>query len=85
METARVNVNLRSRADGSVTCAHCGHQLPGDAWTYLSLAPMHQGPPGEAGPHICNDPQVYIDAQIVFRQYYCPGCWTALHTEVVPA
>jgi hypothetical protein len=27
---------------------------------------------------------VYIDAEVVFRQYYCPGCYTAFRTEVVP-
>jgi N-methylhydantoinase B len=26
-----------------------------------------------------------VDAPIVFRQYCCPSCWTALYSAVVPA
>lgn len=30
-------------------------------------------------------PSLYVDAPIVFRQYCCPGCWTAVRSAVVPA
>jgi hypothetical protein len=30
------------------------------------------------------DPRVFVDVDAVFRQYICPGCATAFHTEVVP-
>jgi len=26
-----------------------------------------------------------VDAPVVFRQYCCPSCWTALSSAVVPA
>jgi N-methylhydantoinase B len=84
-EGTRVNVNIRARGDGSLSCTHCGHDLPGTAASYLSQVPVHEGPPGECGPHIFPDPAVYVDARVVFRQYYCPGCYTALHSEVAPA
>lgn len=28
--------------------------------------------------------RVFVDADIVFRQYVCPGCGTAFHTEITP-
>jgi N-methylhydantoinase B len=80
-----VDVNVRASGDGSLRCAHCGHDLPGTAATYLSGVPVYVGHPADGGPHIFPDPAVYVDATVVFRQYYCPGCYTALHTEIVPA
>jgi N-methylhydantoinase B len=68
-----------------VACRHCAEVLggsgPGDT---LALA-VHEGPPAEAGPQILADPADYVDVPVVFRQYYCPGCWTALYSAVVPA
>ena len=45
----------------------------------------YEGPSAEAGPQIIADPADYVDAPIVFRQYCCPSCWTALYSAVVPA
>jgi N-methylhydantoinase B len=39
----------------------------------------------EAGPQIRRKPELYVDEEIVFRQWCCPGCFVALQTEVVPA
>jgi N-methylhydantoinase B len=50
----------------------------------LALA-RYEGPSAEAGPQIIADPADYVDAAIVFRQYCCPSCWTALYSAVVPA
>jgi hypothetical protein len=55
--------------------------LTGDT---LALA-LYEGPSAEAGPQIIADPADYVDAPIVFRQYCCPSCWTALYSAVVPA
>ena len=52
--------------------------------TELALA-LHEGPSTEAGPQIIADPADYVDAPVVFRQYCCPSCWTALYSAVVPA
>ena len=53
---------------------------PGDT---LALA-VREGTPAEAGPQILADPADYVDAPVVFRQYCCPSCWTALYSAVVP-
>jgi N-methylhydantoinase B len=68
-----------------VACQHCAEILgsaePGGT---LALA-RYEGPPAEAGPQIIANPADYVDAPVVFRQYCCPSCWTALHSAVVPA
>ena len=43
------------------------------------------GPPADAGPQIITDPADYVDDEVVFRQFCCPGCWTAVYSAVVPA
>ena len=80
----RVNGNVRLKDDGTLICAHCEASLEGTPTNYVALLPVHEGRPAEAGPHIFADPSVYIDQEVVFRQYYCPGCYTAFQTEVVP-
>jgi N-methylhydantoinase B len=73
-----------------VACRHCAEILGGpnsggaDAGDTLALA-VHEGPSAEAGPQILADPADYVDAPVVFRQYCCPSCWTALYSAVVPA
>lgn len=67
---------------GGVACRHCGEVL-GDT-ERLALA-LHEGPPTEAGPQIIAVAADYVDAPVVFRQYSCPSCWTALYSAVVPA
>jgi N-methylhydantoinase B len=80
----RVNYNVRLKSDGTLECAHCQQKLEGTPTGYLALLPIHEGPPANAGPHIFANPAVYVDAEVVFRQYYCPGCYTAVQSEVVP-
>ena len=36
-------------------------------------------------PRFAASPSFNVDEEIVFRQWCCPGCFVALHTEVVPA
>jgi len=31
------------------------------------------------------DPALFVDRAIVLRQAFCPGCFTVLMTEIVPA
>lgn len=38
----------------------------------------------EAGP-LMNDPSEYVDDEVEFREYYCPGCARRLETEVILA
>lgn len=68
-----------------VACRHCGEILgSGEAGGTLALA-RYEGPSAEAGPQIIADPADYVDVPVVFRQYCCPSCWTALYSAVVPA
>lgn len=68
-----------------MACRHCAEILGGsDPGDTLALA-RYEGPSAEAGPQIIADPADYVDAPIVFRQYCCPSCWTALYSAVVPA
>ncbi|MDT7619033.1 MAG: N-methylhydantoinase [Pseudonocardiales bacterium] len=81
----RLDDNLVEVTDGAgpvIACRHCGERL-GEADT-LRLA-LYEGPPTDAGPQILADPTDYVDAPVVFRQYCCPGCWTAVYSAVVPA
>jgi N-methylhydantoinase B len=82
--SVRVNANIRQRPDGVLVCAHCLTELPGTASTVLQRLPCREAAPSAAGPHICANPETYVDADVVFRQYYCPGCWTAFQSDVVP-
>jgi len=65
----------------TVACRHCGESL-GEAGS-LTLA-RYEGPPTDAGPQITAIASDYVDAAVVFRQYCCPGCWTAVWSGVVP-
>jgi len=68
-----------------VACQHCAEILSGsDPGDTLALA-VYEGPPAEAGPQIIANPADYVDTPVVFRQYCCPNCWTALYSAVVPA
>ena len=81
--SVRVNANIRQRPDGVLVCAHCLTELPGTASTVLAQLPRREAAPSAAGPHVCANPEAYVDADVVFRQYYCPGCWTAFQSEDV--
>ena len=80
------NLAVRESSEGrTVVCAQCGTEhgpLAGGA--FASALARRDGAPAEAGPHIWHDPSVYVDADVVFRQLFCPGCLTAVHSRVVP-
>jgi N-methylhydantoinase B len=68
-----------------VACRHCTEILGGSGHDDTLALAIYEGPPAEAGPQIIADPADYVDAPVVFRQYCCPSCWTALYSAVVPA
>ena len=84
----RLDDNLVQVSDGShpvVACAHCGQRL-GDPRTSATLTlARYDGPSTTAGPQVTSDPAAYVDDPVVFRQYCCPNCWTALYSSIVPA
>lgn len=65
-----------------VACRHCGQQLS-DHGKQLSLA-CCDSTPVAPGRHVRVDPAHYIDDEIVFREHYCPGCYTTLNAALVP-
>jgi N-methylhydantoinase B len=86
----RLDDNLVETAalDGAgtvVACRHCAEILGGTAADAELAVALHEGPSTEAGPQIIANPADYVDAPVVFRQYCCPCCWTALYSAVVPA
>ncbi|WP_063129779.1 hydantoinase B/oxoprolinase family protein [Nocardia fusca] len=71
--------------ESAVSCRHCGTELGTLGEPYLSALPRIETDPAAAGPHVWADPATYVDEPVVFRQVLCPGCATALISQVVPA
>lgn len=84
MTDLMVNRNVLIKDDGALACAHCGHGLEGGPADYVSKLPRYETSVDAAGPHIGLDSRTFVDADVVFRQFICPKCATAFHTEVVP-
>lgn len=85
----RLDDNLVEATDGDrhfIACRHCGAVLTDNRTDHQGLAlAVYEGPPTDAGPQIIATASDYVDAPIVFRQYCCPTCWTAISSTVVPA
>jgi N-methylhydantoinase B len=68
----------------TVRCAHCDTVIgTDDDWLHAAL--VTELPPQRGGLLIQADPRMFVDAPVVYRQAVCPGCHTALLTEVVSA
>jgi len=77
------NFALASVAEGSIIiCRHCGHPLS-DHHKQLSLA-CCDSDPVKAAANVRVDPAYYVDSNIVFREHFCPNCWTTVHSGLVP-
>lgn len=86
-DARRINDNLSEVLIGDarvIACTHCGRRLGDTKSGKLSLA-KYEGPSSEAGPQVTSPPSQYIDAEVVFRQQYCPGCLSAVYSGIVPA
>ncbi|HWD03668.1 MAG TPA: hydantoinase B/oxoprolinase family protein [Amycolatopsis sp.] len=68
----------------TVACRHCGAVLGELGEPYLAALPRVEAGPSAAGPHVWADSSTYVDEPVVFRQVLCPGCATALLSQVVP-
>ena len=79
-----LNRNVVLNDDDTLACAHCGQQLEGGPADYVSKLPFYETGAAAAGPQVGTDSRTFVDADVVFRQYLCPQCATAFHTEVVP-
>ena len=84
----RLDDNLVETTDSGrnlVACKHCGAVLTDNDADHELVLAVYEGPPTDAGPQITATASDYIDATVVFRQYCCPTCWTAISSVVVPA
>jgi len=70
--------------DGTVVCTRCSHSLGAADENYKAYAVRKDRPITDANPLIV-DPRIFIDDEVVFRQYFCPGCATLLENEVILA
>jgi N-methylhydantoinase B len=79
------NLTLTVAENGSFfKCSICNNVLCSATENYTDHVLKYDGAPKEAGPNICSNPKQFVDADIVFRQLYCPFCYTLLSTEIVP-
>jgi len=65
-----------------VRCSRCD-AITGTVASWLKNALIRETPAGSGGSLMKASPEMFVDAPIVFRQAFCPGCLTALLTEVV--
>ena len=65
-----------------ISCRHCTNEL-GSTEAGLSVA-VRNSATSAAGPSVVTDPSLFVDAAVVFREYFCPGCWTRLQCGIVP-
>ncbi|RDI55935.1 hypothetical protein [Nocardia mexicana] len=80
-----IDINLETGGDGAVCCRHCGAQVGASPQQPMSQALVRTSAAANAGPGIKEDPALFTDRTMALRQSFCPGCLTALATEIVPA
>lgn len=81
---AIVDSNLELR-DERLECSDCHAELGSRSGEYLEKAIWREQSAMNAGPSMHADPGLFVDRPIVLRQAFCPGCFTVLMTEIVPA
>jgi N-methylhydantoinase B len=69
------------RDAGAYLCAHCGEEVGSLAEHTKERLLVHQHAVEEIGARF-GDPGIYVDDEIVWREFFCPGCATRLATEV---
>lgn len=77
----RLDDNLELRGD-AVHCRRC-HERTGTSTSWLDLALIREHPAAEGGTLLRAAPELYVDAPVIHRQAFCPGCLTLLLTEVI--
>ena len=79
-----IDDNLSLAADGTVRCRHCAALIGKGRDEPYSAALRSERPAMDAGPGVHAHPSHYTTREIVLRQAFCPGCYVALATEIVP-
>ena len=78
------NSNIVVTEVGRNTCRHCGHDLGASADEAGRSLVLCEGPVSLAGDQIETNARLYIDADVVFRQWCCGNCLTAFESRIVP-
>lgn len=76
--------HLEVSTEGRITCRRCGHGLGSIDQNFKDHAICKVRSIEESNPLIV-DPSIFIDDDVVFRQYFCPSCGTLLENEVILA
>lgn len=85
MSRRRLDAHLDVDTESAdIVCRRCDETLCGSTENYKLHALCERLPVEEAGP-LVNDPEHYVDADLEFRKFYCPGCGTQLATELIEA
>lgn len=76
-------LQVRGDAQGLYhACAACGQALGPATENPKAGLPYEDAPISDCNPLI-GDPHLYVDNEVAFRRFYCPGCATLIDTEVV--
>jgi hypothetical protein len=67
------------RGGGDCSCGYCGEAL-GEEWR--SAAVMREGPLGARMAELDLYVQARVEPRLVLREWFCPACASALHTQV---
>ena len=79
---AAENLNVR-RSDGTLTtvCAKCDTALGPTAENYKAHCVREDRPVSASNPRV-GDPHRFIDDEVAFRMFFCPGCGALIETEI---
>ena len=80
----QVDHHLAIDDSGRIVCRRCGHDLGSAEQNFKEGAVLKVRSIQDANPLIV-DPTLFIDDEVVFRQFFCPGCATLLENEVILA
>jgi N-methylhydantoinase B len=82
--TLQVSEYVAVRLDGSkphLTCSRCATDLGPSTGNYKDGCLREDNPISHSNPHARN-PERFIDAEPVFRQFFCPGCGGLIENEI---
>jgi len=68
----------------NIACQKCGHVIGSPKENYKFNLVMKESNIQEAN-NLIVDPKIFIDPEVVFRQFFCPSCATQIETEVILA
>lgn len=64
-----------------IACSECGHELSPSSENYKLGCLLEESSVTAVNPHLL-EPSLFVDAEIVFRRFYCPGCAVQIETEL---